>query len=373
MFAIIREHNSYTWGASTTKSGIVFTDVGLSDRHAVDYITIEIVGKLTTTSATVVGIDGEQDRNDLIDALISNIQINDAKGPIVNNLAGSDVHRLARLLGEKGSTWDVDPGFSDYAVTGTNEYNLRVQLHIPLAVLCNPLLRTAFSPQIHQLDAAFMNFTMGDGTWTDANSVAWTVDSATTVKILTQGRDEQGFRLSHPIRFDKRLTPDFDGAKASGPGLQLAVALDAGTAACQDYNALSDNRNVETRLDGRVTGPSFADATPFRLATLFDSYGPDLRYELEAAGYGIQKGNTVPLVAVRRAMTSGELAALAAPGKGAVCKVASGWTGTKTFLSARVRSDDYAGAGSSLIPQAIPKSGPIANALAPYYPTALDR
>jgi len=372
MFAIIREHDSYAWSANTTKSGIVFTDVGLSERHAVDYITFEIVGKITG-SGSGVGIDSEQDRNDLLDSLISNVQLTDAKGTIVNNLSASDIHRMARLLGEKGSTWDLDPGFSDYPVTGTNEYNIRAQLHIPLSILCNPLLRTAFSPQIHQFDATFLNFTMGDGSWTDSNSVVWTVDSGTTVKVLTQGRDEQGFRLSHPIRFDKRLTPDFDGCKASIPGLQLAVALDSGSAAVQDYNSRSDGRNVETRLDGRVTGPSFADATPFRLATLYDSYGPDLRYELEAAGYGIQKGNTIPLVCVRRAMTSGELAALAAPARGAICKLDSGWTGTKTFLSAVVRSDDYAGAGTPLVPSAIPGSGPIANALAPFYPTALDR
>jgi hypothetical protein len=223
-------------------------------------VFLRIIFDLTaSTSASVIGFKDEDARQNLLTALISQIQITGTaagvKGDIVQRMALGEHYQALRNLGILPVCPDIfEAGFGDLPVnprTNGPANSTFVELLYPIvAADCGPEFGSVFCLGSEQLRGMSFSITFGSFSFVDSNGVTWTIagGSATGAKIdaelmyryrtLPAGAQF----LGNPIRFARTQNTDSERINLTAAGVTLShvVRLQSTAGAYNDSDAAAN-------------------------------------------------------------------------------------------------------------------------------------
>ena len=259
-------------------------DVGLS--QVVHGVYLRILFDLTTAapSTTTIGFADEDARQNLLTALISQIQITGTaagvKGDIVQRMALGEHYQALRGLGILPVCPDLfEAGFGNLPLAPRSgaptpsQPSTFVELLYPIvAADCGPEFGSVFCLGSEQLRGMSFSITFGSFAFTDSNGVAWTIAGGTgatgakiDAEIMYRYRTlPQGAQfLGNPIRFARTQNTDSERINLTSAGVTLSHTVRLNSVA-GTYN---DTDSAANLLRGTVyaTGATLTNADIYRI------------------------------------------------------------------------------------------------------------
>jgi hypothetical protein len=249
-------------------------------------VYLRILFDLTTASAstTTIGFADEDARQNLLTALISQIQITGTaagvKGDIVQRMALGEHYQALRGLGILPVCPDLfEAGFGNLPLAPRSgaptpsQPSTFVELLYPIvAADCGPEFGSVFCLGSEQLRGMSFSITFGSFAFTDSNGVAWTIAGGTgatgakiDAEIMYRYRTlPQGAQfLGNPIRFARTQNTDSERINLTSAGVTLSHTVRLNSVA-GTYN---DTDSAANLLRGTVyaTGATLTNADIYRI------------------------------------------------------------------------------------------------------------
>ena len=255
-------------------------DVGLS--QVVHGVYLRILFDLAPTSGTpsTISFADEDARQNLLTALISQIQITGTaagvKGDIVQRMALGEHYQALRGLGILPVCPDLfEAGFGALPLApraGGPANSTFVELLYPIvAADCGPEFGSVFCLGSEQLRGMSFSITFGSFAFTDSNAQGWTIAGGTATgakidaEIMYRYRTlPQGAQfLGNPIRFARTQNTDSERINLTSAGVTLSHVVRLNSSA----GVYNDTDSAANLLRGTVyaTGATLTNADIYRI------------------------------------------------------------------------------------------------------------
>ena len=274
-------HEVSTFAASTqqaTKNPISF---GLDPQQRIDYLDIQVVGQLTSSGETTIAIDSKSERDDLLDALISQVRLYSSPlGDVIRTLSFSEIGQCVSYLNADFLQSNLPrPGQSKNCET-TGEYDFKLNLSVPFRLDATSV-QALYAPRVAQFPDGGISFKTGDGS-ASLGGKTWAVDSATTVQFRMRGPVTNASAKVSPLLYEKVTTSSTNPEFQSGVYMLLMNNTDSAATA---YGTGGASAGLRIMIDGE-TAVEMNDYDPLVwLGSMIQNSPDPSAYDLDIAFY----------------------------------------------------------------------------------------